>query len=552
MSDLGGPATRPRTSTIILTLIISLYLVLAAAYAIKIPKWNAPDEPSHYNYVKAIAVDRRFPILARGDYDFDYLEKLKSAHFPDGMPIDRVRYESHQPPLYYLLATPLFWATAALPIDAQVVLLRMLSVLFGALTILVAYATLRRVFRDRALVPLAVAAFIASVPMYIAITAAIENDSLANLMLSLAVLACVRIVEHPRGARRSDAGSLASAGETPASVGEPVARGLVPRRGWPGGERASTESTPVVEQNAPPPVAIYEVTQEGAPHATAEQAGANTRLTIPASLPITSTGPYPDAPISRLRFMLTREHVVLGSLLGLALLTKTTSSIAVILIGCAVMAHEFRSSASLNWPRIVGRLARIYAVALAISAWWLARNVWVYGNLDLFGLKRHDVVVVGQPLTGPINAASVKHFITVSFQSFWAQFGWMGILVDERIYLLLGALCALSGLGLILFVIRVLRCSDAVTPHQKWSLAFLALSLALLTAGVIQYNLTYIQAQGRYFFPAIVAIGTFFVLGIKELVSPRHDRILFVVLFVGMFIFDVVALVRFIMPVFSS
>lgn len=491
--------TQSRIPAYILTVIIIVYLALAGAYAVGIPKWNAPDEPSHYNYVKSVAQDRAFPILLQGDYDFDYLEKLKAARFPDGMSIDSLRYESHQPPLYYLLATPLFWATSALPINGQVVALRMFSALFGALTILAAYQILCRVFPDDAVVGLAVAAFIASVPMYIAITAAINNDSLAILLLSLAVLACIEVIGQTA---REDAMKRAPTSDARSAL---VALGNSPR----GDPR---------------------------PHfAHAEASG------------------YKG---SVLRGIPVQEYVVLGTLLGLALLTKTTASLAVILVACAVLGHELRST-STNASAVRAlrsaslRLARIYAVALAISAWWFVRNAWVYGSPDLFGLKRHDLVVIGQPLAGPLNLSAVKRFAIISFQSFWAQFGWMGILVDERIYVLLWGLCGLAGLGLVFFLIRVSSKREALTPYQTWSLGLLALSLLLLSAGVMQYNLVYIQAQGRYFFPAIVAIGTFFVLGIKEIASPRHARTIFVLLFAGMFAFDVVALVRFILPTFS-
>lgn len=196
------------------------------------------------------------------------------------------------------------------------------------------------------------------------------------------------------------------------------------------------------------------------------------------------------------------------------------------------------------------RTTRIYGVALALSSWWFIRNAWVYGNLDIFGLQRHDLVVIGQPLTGPLTLAAAKRFVSISFQSFWAQFGWMGIVVDERIYLFLWALCAVAVLGLVLFAIRTLWQGDTLSHHQRWSLALVALSLALLAAGVLQYNLTYIQAQGRYFFPAIIAIATFFVLGLREIVSPRYAPLLFGFLFAGMFVLDVVALVRFVVPYF--
>ena len=46
--------------------------------------------------------------LGMGKSDEVYLEQLKSQGFPPVLPIDPVRYEAHQPPLYYLLPVRFF------------------------------------------------------------------------------------------------------------------------------------------------------------------------------------------------------------------------------------------------------------------------------------------------------------------------------------------------------------------------------------------------------------------------------------------------------------
>ncbi|MCL4458925.1 MAG: hypothetical protein M1136_10955 [Chloroflexi bacterium] len=458
-----------RLRHLFLVAIIAAYLVLALLYALKIPKWNAPDEPAHYNYIRYLAEHGAFPVLQVGDYDFAYLEKLKAAKFPEAMPVDTIRYESHQPPLYYLLATPLFLTTRQLPLDQQVIVLRLLSALFGALLLITAYHIVSRLFPADELLQVAVPGFIAFIPMYIATTAAIDNDTLSNLILSLIILVSIIALQ-----------------------------------------RAKWTTTVGLEQN-----------DEG------ERGQAN---------------PSP------LRFWLS-----LGLLIGLGLLTKLTSYIALPLVAFAVCSVE--------WPwrplgrplgRIVQRLAIVYGAAAVISGWWFVRNALVYGGLDLFGLRRHDLVVVGQPLTGRFDLAAAKYFLIVFFRSFWAQFGWMGILVDERIYLLLAVLSLLAGIGLLLFVLKIVQVPHLLTSFQKVSLGLLLLSFILTFGGVLQYNLTYIQAQGRYLFPAIVAIGTFFVLGLRELLAEEHRPLLFGILLLGLLGLDLLCLLRFIVPAFAS
>ena len=72
------------------------------------PAWQAPDEPAHYNYIRYLAETGRFPVLQMGDYPHDYLEEIKSRRFPPDLSIDPIRYEYHQPPLYYSLAAPVY------------------------------------------------------------------------------------------------------------------------------------------------------------------------------------------------------------------------------------------------------------------------------------------------------------------------------------------------------------------------------------------------------------------------------------------------------------
>ncbi|NLG27679.1 MAG: hypothetical protein GX557_07185, partial [Chloroflexi bacterium] len=115
-----------------LRLILLLYLVLATLYALVTPAWQAPDEPAHFNYVKFVAERGSLPELRPGDYPAEYLERIKAARFPADMSIDPIRYESHQPPLYYLLASLVYRLGDALVPLPVYLTLRLFSVLLGA------------------------------------------------------------------------------------------------------------------------------------------------------------------------------------------------------------------------------------------------------------------------------------------------------------------------------------------------------------------------------------------------------------------------------------
>ena len=174
-----------------LALIIITYVVIASLYAARVPDWQAPDEPAHYNYIHELASTGQFPVLRMGDYDEAFLEQLKSQGFPPSLPIDSVRYEAHQPPLYYLLASAIFRLT-----QGQLLFLRLFSVALGAIFVALTYEIVRQIYPQRVALRLAAAAFVAFLPMHVAMAASVNNDALAEVVLAGILLLSIRYVKH--------------------------------------------------------------------------------------------------------------------------------------------------------------------------------------------------------------------------------------------------------------------------------------------------------------------------------------------------------------------
>ena len=192
-----------------LALIIVTYLIVGTLFAVYTPAWQAPDEPAHYNYIRYLVEQGCFPVLQHGDYPHEYLEEIKYQKFPPELSIDSIRYEFYQPPLYYLLATPVFklFGGALVP-------LRLLSVVMGAGLVCVAYRLALAVCPARPALALGTAAFVAFVPMHMATTAAVSNDTLAELLLGLVLWGLVRYLrgEEGNGEGRVERGELVGVG----------------------------------------------------------------------------------------------------------------------------------------------------------------------------------------------------------------------------------------------------------------------------------------------------------------------------------------------------
>lgn len=384
-----------------LALILIGYLVLAWNFALRTRPWQVPDEPAHYNYIRFVATTGRLPILQPGDYDQAYLSEIVSRGFPPELPIDPLRYEFHQPPLYYLLAVPVFrlFNGALFP-------LRLFSAALGLLQIPLAFYAVRRLFPAHPAWAVGVAAVFAFLPQHLAMNSGVNNDPLAEVLI-LALWGWI-------------AGEL---------------QGRSPRQSWIG-----------------------------------------------------------------------------GLLLGAGFLTKTTVYPMALVVIAASLLRGAREG--LPWPARLRRLLPVLLPALILGGLWWGRNLHTYGWPDFLGLRQHDRVVVGQPRTGEWIAryglaATLDRFRAFTFQSFWGQFGWMGVVLEARWYLLFAWLTVLGGLGLALHLGRERQRSPLWGPPGL----LLALAFGLTAGTYLWYNLTFVQHQGRYLFPALLPIALGLVVG---------------------------------------
>ena len=166
------------TPSALLWAVVAVFLVLSLLFNFRTPVgrngyFHTPDEGAHIAYVRYVAEQGRLPRF-------------------EGYA--GVGYEAHQPPLYYTLAAQAWRVGRILPVPpARVV--RMLSMLFGVLLVLVVYRIGRLLMPDVPAVAFAAAGMTALLPMHVAICSAVNNDSLTNLLFALALM--VLMVDDP-------------------------------------------------------------------------------------------------------------------------------------------------------------------------------------------------------------------------------------------------------------------------------------------------------------------------------------------------------------------
>lgn len=179
-----------------LALLLALTLLHGLLYTGVVPPWQHPDEPGHFEHARLIAESKRLPTpadvsiptrreIAVSMLEFDFWEGMAQPSLDDatvlsGSPI--VIYALSQPRLYYIIAGAWLAPWLLLSVEAQLYLLRFLSVLLNVMVVAAVWLGSRRLFPEDECLPFAVAAFLVFQPMYTDMMAAVNNDVLANAL----------------------------------------------------------------------------------------------------------------------------------------------------------------------------------------------------------------------------------------------------------------------------------------------------------------------------------------------------------------------------------
>ena len=211
-----------RISSQPLTILLIGYLLFASAYSVITPLWEAADEQWHYPMVKTLADNRlSLPLQVPGQ-------------------VTAWRQEGSQPPLYYMLGAALtFWidtsdmdtvrwinphadigvtvpdgnynmaihapAVESFPWRGTVLavhLVRLLSVLLGAVTVAMTYQLAQELFPDRRAIWIGAAVFTTFNPMFLFISGSVNNDNLSTAVASVLLVQVIRLL------KRTDAPSI--------------------------------------------------------------------------------------------------------------------------------------------------------------------------------------------------------------------------------------------------------------------------------------------------------------------------------------------------------
>ncbi|GMQ78136.1 MAG: hypothetical protein BMS9Abin02_0634 [Anaerolineae bacterium] len=196
--------------------VLVIFLGLAGAYSLINPLQEATDELRHYRFVRILGTEGRLPVQGQ----------------------EPCRAQGHHPPLFYALAalptawietdsdicaTPVenpFWAYRYWEVgrdnkaqylhgqdesfpwygDALAAhIARGVNILLGALVVFLTWATGKIIWPRKDFLAIGAAALVAFNPMFLYLSAAINNDIIAALAGAAITYACIRLLINPRG-----------------------------------------------------------------------------------------------------------------------------------------------------------------------------------------------------------------------------------------------------------------------------------------------------------------------------------------------------------------
>lgn len=443
-------------------IILAIYLLAGALFATLTPNWQAPDEPAHYNYVHYLAAQGSFPQLVGSCYNQAYLEQLKAHRFPPELSITSICYEFHQPPLYYLLAAPVFLLSGG-----SLTALRLLSVVLGAGVSTFAFLVAQAIFQKSPTIAYGTMALVAFVPMHVAVLASVNNDALAELILAaLLLLLTRRLMTSSQAAARSDVG-----------LGVLLGLGLI------------TKATVYI---AVPLVAVtlwLAAREDGRVNwrGLARQAAIIYGLALLIAWPwyirnATLYGNFDLLGLAR------HDEVVVGQLRTVDFLAE---------VGRRAYVREFMTTTFQSFWGQFGWMAvpmsgRVYLaltlVTLAalggVIGFWISSVKCQVSSVRFWkSASSPDVSPFGKLRTGcfTLRQAQDRLFHPSAPPLVAGQ-----VVSDSRQYLTLG---------------------------------LMALTIGLMALGYGWYNLEFVQFQGRYLFPALIPVGLFIALGLDQALS---------------------------------
>jgi len=462
-----------------------------------VPPWQAPDEPQHLQYALRILEHpgqiTREEAYASQDLVEGIHRSLVAQRFwffraHDVVPSEPqyVAAFSH-PPLYYAMAALALAPMRRTDPCIQLYTMRLLSLLLTTGTILVTLHIARRLFPDEPEVTCVATALVTFLPMHTFVGASANNDALAELIGSLAILLSVDL----------------------------AARG------------------------PPPPRLLALTLVNGLALVTKRTVFFAVLLSILVCVWM----------LLRWICKLGRQRVLIGLLLFLVLLSmvhEKGAGLSMLLEGKVEPPFSFYAWALAKDGSYQAFLPYVVDEQLPPPTLVERTATWVVRQIDRWTARER----AGLATSGPrLSIRDVATYLGITFAGFWGNFGWLNVPLSVGWYFLLLSATGLSVVGLARFGVLLLLGRTHWDSARRRGFAVvlgaaILCSVQLLGAMVAKGQ----PQQGRYLFPALPAFATLLALGWLHALPSRWRKGASWLIPLGLALLDAVALVYTIVP----
>jgi hypothetical protein len=271
----------------------ALAFVNAAIWGVVVPPFQVPDEIAHFGYAQYLAETGKPPPQGPGaQYSAEEQDALGALDFfsvigrpqmrgilttaqdrdlravlathPSPVGEGGASSITSQPPLYYALEAVPYWLSPSHDILTRLALMRLLSALIAACTVLTVFMFLRELFPETPWTWTVGALAVAFQPTFNFIAAGVQGDNLLFLASALTFLMLLRAYRRGLTMRRSVAiGSVVAVGVLAKLTfiallpGIALALALLAWRAWPASRRNAVRAAATAVGVAAAPVALY-------------------------------------------------------------------------------------------------------------------------------------------------------------------------------------------------------------------------------------------------------------------------------------------------------
>ena len=239
-----------------------------------------------------------------------------------------------------------------------------------------------------------------------------------------------------------------------------------------------------------------------------------------------------------------RHFLLLGTLTALGVMAKASviNFYAIVLLVIAIVLWQEKAGLRPSVRRGTILLLLSGVPLLVIAGWWFVRNQILYG--DPLGWRL--VLAANALREAPLTLADIQWLIWGLYRSFWYR--WIGIELELAFYAVLAIPCLLALVGLLALFWR----RERLSPGSPLILSVLGVYFLMVSGSLIPWTATVLGTdQARLLYPALPAIVIFMFLGWAQLVPRRWGNHLAYGVGGAMFLFAIVAPLRYTMPTYA-